>query len=163
MSPFFPVPVRTQEPVQVSEERAPVALRVRRFTHNAGSTDFQDTLTVSPGYKWRIISITGTLYPGAVNNQRSRVVIRSDTPDNTSGNVVYDCWSMHCGAALHRVLGLWVHGASRAPVTMGTYQQYTEALPELWLPPNYRIDIFGTNVHALDVYQYYVAYEEERL
>ena len=155
----FRFPVTTQEPLQVNDSEPLRTVRVRRFAHNAGGADFEDVLTVPPGYKWRIISVTGTLYPGVVANQLTELVIRSDATDG-EGNIIYDCWSMWCGAALFRIFGLWTMGGASEVVNLGDYQQYQHAIPDVWIPENYRVSIFGRNVNALDTSLYYVAYEQ---
>ena len=160
MSPFFPVPVKTQEPIQIRPSSGIVRTEYYNAPLTAVVTDYTYRLTVPSGKRFLILGIVYRCVMNADTDQYLQVAFVNDMP---SYNIVYltRC-SPYTANGIY--VGSLALGSSEGASTLTdgaiTYYEQRIGLPGIVLQGNWSLDFIFNNFDTNSSANVYITYEE---
>jgi len=157
---FFPVPVRTQEPIHVVGARSTTRTVNINGVGDVGAGDYELIVTCPSGHRYRIIGVVWRNDWNADTDQYMKLSYITNQPVK---NVVY---THYCApyVAQGRYTGAGCIGGSESNVTFSEgaqpYSETTVRLPDIVLEDDWYFVLAAHNVGAASTYNLYVTYED---
>ena len=167
MSPFFPVPVKTQEPLTVRGHVTQIRGNRIAFTgaELTATNPMLHTWAVPMGSNWRVISIIVRWYQAAADQQTLSVGL-SQAPGVATSDIIYDSLRTAINAntaSIHQVIATIGGSNFNYAVAngVGNYNTTFLSLPDIWLGQGQEANLAFHDANVGDSAICYISYEEE--
>jgi len=166
---FFPVPVRTQEPVSTRERVVDIRGNHLYFTgaQLSAANPMLFAWDVPMGCNWRVLSII-VRWAQNVAQQQTLALGLSQRPGTPISDIIWDTLRTAINAnqiSIHQVMATVDGGAFNYAVAngVGNYNTTWVPLPNVWIQEGQQVNLAFHNANVADDAHVYISYEEERV